>query len=241
MLLYERDRSFIRGLILSLWIRGKLFAAVRRERKFNRRTKLWRWNSITVWGLVFKVAVDFHRRQLYSAFDFCREKSYLNLNKFPNEDAFSLALFILFSSRRRPPLKAHSSLFLTLRYPLLLSRRRCRKSRVHFPHFSPSWRAARATGHRAEVLKKSCVGRQVGGRMPGRETLLSEGCETSPLRRNREPPRHFTTRLCPGITSLLSADPVFMQLCEQIVAFCGVYPQDLQHESIVEGIVVWQL
>lgn len=166
-----------------------------------------------MWGLVFKVAVDFHRRQLYSAFDFCREKSYLNLNKFPNEDAFSLALFILFSSRRRRPSRAHSSLFLTLRYPLLLSRRRCRKSRVHFPHFSPSWRAARATGHRGEVLKKSCVGRQVGGRMPGRETLLSEGCETSPLRRNREPPRHFTTLLRAYPPELLRSSPPTPFLC----------------------------
>jgi len=60
--------SFIRRLIppSRRCDRGrKLFAAVRRERKFNRRTKLRRWNSAMVWGLVFKVAVDFHRRQLY--------------------------------------------------------------------------------------------------------------------------------------------------------------------------------
>lgn len=78
-------------------------------------------------------------------------------------------------------------------------------------------------GRRGEALKKSCVERRVGGRMPGRETLLSEGCETSPLRRNREqPPRHFTTllRAYPPITSL---DPVF----QQIVAFRRAYPQDL--------------
>lgn len=172
-----------------------------------------------MWGLVFKVAVDFHRRQLYGAFDFCREKSYLNLNKFSTEDAFPPALSIPWL--KPPPSslsRAHSNLYLALSF----SRRRCRKSRVHFPHFSPSWRAARATGQRGEVLKKSCVGRRVGGRMPGRETLLSEGCETSPLRRNRDIlPRYYAL-----ILQLLRSSPP-TPFFSKSSRFARAYPQDL--------------
>jgi len=91
----------------------KLFAVVRYERKFNRRTKLRRWNSATVWGLVFKVAVDFHRRQLYGRgalwrFRFLQKSHpiYLNLNKFPRKvfAAFHLGLALFLPSSLIQPL-----------------------------------------------------------------------------------------------------------------------------------------
>lgn len=75
----------------------------------------------------------------------------------------------------------------SLLYSLLLAIPRCRKSRVHFPHFSPSWRAARRRRQRGETLKKSRVevkGQGEAVSLAGRERNFTfRGRETSPLRR----------------------------------------------------------
>lgn len=80
----------------------------------------------------------------------------------------------------------------------------------HLVGAPPGWRG---TGVRC--WKKAAWGGtwEVGGRMPGRETLLSEGCETSPLRRNRDPPRHFTTLLRAYPPELLRSSPPTPFLC----------------------------
>lgn len=153
------------------------------------------------------------------AFDFCRSHIrytliWINFRGFPPRSK----LF----SYHRPRASFNPSLQLS-------PRRRCRKSRVHFPHFSPSWRAARTTvkGWDAE---KSCGGWRLRGREntePRNFTL--RGCETSPLRRNGPQtaagaydilPHYFMLIL--GITLLVSTDSVFKQLCEQIATFCGI-------------------
>lgn len=178
------------------------------ERKFNRRTKLRRWNSATVWGLVFKVAVDFHRRQLYGRgasrrFRFLprsaesRVRCTLIWINFPKEGAHGFPP----RSNSFPAiatLEPHSS-----PPPQLSPRRRCRKSRVHFPHFSPSWRAARTTVKGWDAPRKNAPagrGRVEIAREENAEKLYLTGVRNFPFktqrptnRRWRE--RHFTTLL----------------------------------------------
>ena len=133
-----------------------------------------------------------------------------------------------------------SSLIQPLSYPVTLSlRRRCRKSRVHFPHFSPSWRTARVTWKGWDAEKKL---REVG-EYRGPRNFTLRGCETSPLRRNGPQTaagandillRYFT--LIPGITSLVSVDSVFKQFREQIATFCGINPG-----FVARTIVGWKI
>lgn len=160
----------------------KLFAAVRRERKFNRRTKLRRWNSVTVWGLVFKVAVDFHRRQLYGAsrrFRFLPRKvvrrTLIWIN-FRTKMLF-LSLSIPFLSRQSLSLsRAHSNLFLT---PLLSPSRGdgVVNREFTFRTFHLVGAPPGRWGQRGEMLKKAAWGGRWMGECQAEKLYFPRGAK----------------------------------------------------------------
>lgn len=171
-----------------------------------------------MWGLVFKVAVDFHRRQLYrrlaalSIFAAKSRSSYLNLNKFPNEDAFSLALY----TRPKPPAlslsRAHSNLFLT---PLLSPRDGVVNREFTFRTFhlvgAPPGRWSKGVR-----CWKKLRGEAGGWENAKPRNFTFRGVRNFPFKTQPRYTRataatfyHVTTRLSPRITSLVSTDPVF--------------------------------
>jgi len=118
-----------------------------------------------------------------SIFAAAREVVRRNLNKFPNDE-------VLATTRRLalpPSPTSTSGLVHPLPYSavtLSFSRWRCRKSRVHFPHFSPSWRTASSAVRRRGRRRGRRARRRRGwGRENARpRNFTFRGCETSPLR-----------------------------------------------------------
>lgn len=156
--------------------------------------------------------------------------AYLNLNKFPNEGRVATSRLAL------PPSLLLPSCALVHPLPcssvtLSFSRWRCRKSRVHFPHFSPSWRAASTTVKGWDAEKKLHERVAMGGGQA--EELYFPGVRNFPFKtrrpasRCRQRERHFTT--------LLRAYPRnyfprlhrsrFEQFYEQIATFYRINPE----------------
>jgi len=231
----------------------KLFAVVHRERKFNRRTKLRRWNSVTV-------GAGFQSRRWLSPSPIILARRVATLSIFAAVREIVRRTLIWINFRRKvlprlstsspsplsPPPPLLNGLIHPLSYSVTLSfsRRWCCKSRVHFPHFSPSWRAARAA--KGWDAKKKLRGKRAGeGVKRGKresarpKNFTFRGCETSPLRCNGPQaavgasdilPRYFA--LIPGITSLVSTDLIFEQLREQIALFCGINPGSRNNHGV---------